>query len=239
MKKMLILVLLVSVALAGFLIAKGVWEKKPYTQWNEKEARAVLEKSPWVYVFSYGRTGEIGNNVRGIRDSEDTIPSEREFITFIHMRLFSARPIRQAYAASNAKGDAQRFEQFKAFAEQKFEDEIVISWTVSSSNPGATTVMDVTRKLYALSAGELKQETFLAANTGKKVYLKDYMPPGKDGTGAKFIFPRDVSDGVPLIDETTKSIKFQTIPFVLKNETVQIDGTFKLKDMLFDGKIEF
>ncbi len=37
------------VLLAGsLLLAKDVWEKKPYTEWSEKEALKVCNKSPWV-----------------------------------------------------------------------------------------------------------------------------------------------------------------------------------------------
>ena len=40
-------VLVVLVA-GSLLLAKDVWEKKPYTEWSEKEALKVYNKSPWV-----------------------------------------------------------------------------------------------------------------------------------------------------------------------------------------------
>jgi hypothetical protein len=41
--------LLAVLALALAARADESWRKKPYTEWNEKEVREVLEKSPWAH----------------------------------------------------------------------------------------------------------------------------------------------------------------------------------------------
>lgn len=256
MRKVFVAVCVSCLFLMSVAVAKDFWEKKAYTDWKEKEARSLLEKSPWTFEFRWGTIGDIGGGVKGsgaqapaIAGSESgskrgsisdgDIESEREMVTIIRIHLFSSRPVRQAYAALIAKGDAAKFDKMKDFANRDFGDEIVLSWTLDSKPKGVSTIFDLDKRLHSLSLAELKNDTFLATDTGKKVYIKDFVPPTNDGTGAKFIFPRVLDDGSPLLAEGVKSVKFQTIRFKLKEEEVAVDATFKVPDLLFDGKIEY
>lgn len=237
----------------GSAQAKNFWESKPYTQWKAKDAKRLLEKSPWTYEFSYGQTGNIGGNVAGMggtpdvfgqtpedaTSGADSVSSEREIVTYIRIHLFSARPVRQAFVASFADGDPAKLEKMKDFANRDFGDEIVLSWTLDSKPKGATTVMDIERALHAQALAELQNNTFLATDDGRKVYIKDYLPPTRDGTGAKFVFPRNLPDGTPLVGPETKSIKFQTKRFKMKDQEVAVDATFQIKDMNLDGRLEY
>ncbi len=65
MRGKLIVVTCLIAALTLTLAAAGFWEKKPYTQWSEKDARKMLEKSPWCYEFNWGRQSNIGSDVTG------------------------------------------------------------------------------------------------------------------------------------------------------------------------------
>jgi hypothetical protein len=241
MKRNLCLIALVAVILAGSVLAANFWEKKPYTQWSEKECRQLLQNSPWTYEFQWGRTGDIGGNVGGNNSDTATRPNdyERESVTMVRISLFSSRPVRQAYVALMAKGDAVRFEKMKDFATRDTGDEIILAWTLDSKPKRTDGLMDLERQLHALSVGELANNTFLATDTGKKVYIKDYIQPTPDGTGAKFVFPRNLEDGTPLIGPDVKTLRFQTKRFRIKDDEIGIDGTFKIGKMTIDGKLEY
>jgi hypothetical protein len=185
------------------------WDEKPYTRWKEQEARVFLEESPWCYEFRWGNIGDIGQSVRfGVN-------SEREYITIFRLALFSAQIVRQAYVAKVAKGDQRIFSRYRNFVNRDY-DEIVVAMTVDSVPQGLSSVFDVYKQLSSLRLPELINNTYLATDTGKKVYIKDYIPPTPDGTGAKFIFPRRLPDGTPLITSAEESVRFQTTTFRIK-----------------------
>jgi hypothetical protein len=252
MRGKLVVIACVVVALTLTLTGAGFWEKKPYTQWSEKDARKMLEKSPWCYEFNWGRQSPIGQDVTGppigtlpdptstpADGSRGVSDSEREFVTIVRVMLFSARPVRQAYATLIAKGDKARLEKLKDFAERDFGDEIVIAWVIDSKPKGATSVFDLDRELRALAVGELQNDTYIASSSGKKLFIKDFIPPTADGTGAKFIFPRTMPDGTPFLTAADKSFRFQTRKFKMKDDLVAVDATFKVEDLQLGGQLEF
>ncbi len=228
------------IALAGAsLSAAEYWEKKPYAKWSEKEARKMIMKSPWCVEFSWSSTGSGGSDLTQdastyepaspvgtatSRGATDTVGSEREILTIVRVMLFSSRPVRSAVAVLAAKGDAGRLQRLKDFAERDFGDEIVVAWVLDSKPKGATSVADMDRQLRALAVGELTNETFLATSSGKKVFIKDYIPPTPDGTGAKFIFPRFLPDGTRLITAADKTLRFQTKKFQMRDDDISVDA---------------
>jgi len=256
--KRLIWIALATLALAGWGAAADHWTRKPFTQWTDKEARKVLLSSPWTYEYKWGYIGDIAGNVTGQGDSE------REFLTIIRIHLFSAHTVRKAYAAIAARQNPQAEAPLTRFAEREFNDEIIVSWTLDSVPKGASSVFDIERTLRSITLSDLKNTTYLATNLGKKVYLKDYLPPPPDGTGAKFIFPRFVEPGVPLVTPDDKSIRFQTIRFQIKPKLAQdgsedwsqtqifindqrslhekelnIDATWRVKDLRIENQLDF
>ena len=235
-KKLCLLLFLASFAFLPLLGAE-VWQTKPYTEWNAKDANKLLAKSPWVYLFQWGET----NAMKKITDSaeDEEMSSEREWSVMVYVRLFTARPVRQSYVVLRCNGDKAKLEKFNDFATRDIDDEIVISWTLDSKPKGVSAFRDMDAAIRALSLADLKQDTFLATDTGKRVYIKEYHAPTPDGTGAKFIFPRTMEDGKPFITPDVKTIRFQTKKFELKTTTTSVDATFKVKDLGFGDKIEF
>ena len=243
------------VALAGAsLSAAEYWEKKPYAKWSEKEARKMIMKSPWCVEFSWSSTGSGGSDLTQdastyepaspvgtatSRGATDTVGSEREILTIVRVMLFSSRPVRSAVAVLAAKGDAGRLQRLKDFAERDFGDEIVVAWVLDSKPKGATSVFDLDRQLRSLAVGELANDTYLASSSGKKVYIKDFIQPTNDGTGAKFVFPRTMPDGAPFLTAADKSFRFQTRKFKMKDDAVAVDATFKVEDLQLAGQLEY
>jgi hypothetical protein len=84
------------------------------------------------------------------------------------------------------------------------------------------------------ATGTLKNTTYLERNDGKRVFLEQYVPPGKDGFGARFIFPRMV-DERPFL-----STEFNDVRFVSEFGTsIKLNMRFKVSDMMLDGKLEY
>ena len=97
--------------------------------------------------------------------------------------------------------------------------------------------------------------TFLSTTSGKRVYAVAYDPPGNDGLGAKYYFPRTMADGRPFITEVDREVRFETTltvttpyvpnPFLepatpepLKRRSEKIFLTFDLRKMMIEGKTE-
>jgi hypothetical protein len=81
---------------------------------------------------------------------------------------------------------------------------------------------------------KLKNTTYLERSDGKRVFIEEYTPPGKDGFGARFIFPR-MLDGKPFL-----SPEFSIVRFVSElDSTIKLRMDYKVSEMMFDGKLEF
>jgi hypothetical protein len=133
----------------------------------------------------------------------------------VYVQLFSSHPIRQALAVLAAEGDAGRLRRWREFATRDFEEEIVVSWIARSKPQGSGVLTDLMSQLRRMSLADLKQNTFLTTSSGRKVEIRDYIPPTPDGTGAKFIFPRRLPDGSPLVTPEDDELVFQTRPITL------------------------
>ncbi len=81
---------------------------------------------------------------------------------------------------------------------------------------------------------EWKNNTYLQRSDSKQLFLQEYVPPGGDHFGARFIFERK-PDGQPFVDANTKEIRFYT---KLAGGMV-VDRRFKLADMMYEGQAEY
>jgi hypothetical protein len=151
-----------------------------------------------------------------------------------HVRLFSARPVRQALARIielDQKPPADVIAKLHAFAEVKSENSIIVTVAVESNDQRAgNTVMQQFNSAFTAT---LKNNSYLQRGDGKQLFLEEYVPPGKDGFGARFIFLR-YPDEKLFITPTSGDIHFFTqLPNGLK-----IDRRFKLADMMYEGELE-
>ena len=81
--------------------------------------------------------------------------------------------------------------------------------------------------------GTLKNETYLERN-GKRLFLSEYVPPGKDGFGAKFVFSRHLDETLFIADNTGE------VRFYSKFEKgPKIDRRFKVAEMMYQGALEY
>ena len=123
--------------------------------------------------------------------------------------------------------------QLKTFAGGEFVEIIVITVTCDSSEPGAN-VQQAMSLLHSRGTADLKNNTFLETKGGKRIFLKEFQPPRQDGLGARFIFPRLV-DGNPFITPESEEIHF----VAELDGTYRLDRRYKVKEMMYDGKLEY
>jgi hypothetical protein len=223
MKKLALLMITFAVG----LWAADFWQGKPYTEWSDKDVAKMTSSSPWAKEVSIEMSGAMpggggGGKGGGKRDGGQTGASEAgggaPSLTLI-IRWVSALPVKQALVRMNFKGDAANSADVKKALDAAEPDYVVV-------------VAGLNRALVRGSADELKA-TMMAATEldikGKEpIKPKDFRILGQGKVDAVFAFPKTNA-----ITEDDKEVEFQC-----KLGTVSIKQKFRLKDMLFNGKLE-
>jgi len=254
-----------ALVLAYPLSLSAQWNKKPYTEWSEKEATKLLNDSPWCQTQAVTDTSRQSSTQTSGSGSVTAI-AEVVNVNF-RVRFLSAKSTRQAFARmmelqQKGKLPEDVAARLKAFAAADFPDYIVVTVSAESDKP-SNMLQQANATLYKLTTNELKNVCYLMVD-GKRVFLREYQPPGKDGLGARLIFPRLV-DGEPFVSQKSGDILFHaelggrsaldaTVPNTaipnrdLPNSTANRTATpfgftistrYKVKDMMFEGKLEY
>ena len=223
-------------------------EKKPWTEWSQKDAEKMLSSSPWAQIQKDTDTSEMffkptadprapGNNRAPNADArlEQGATNQSTNLNY-GIRFFSARPIRQAFVRSiqlqQKKLEPDVLERMKNFAELPATDSIIVAVTIEGTDKRA--YGKVMQLIESAVTGTLKNTTYLERNDGKRLFLEEYVPPGRDGFGARFIFLRKVDEQQFLTPE------FTDVRFVSEiASTIKLNMRFKLADMMLDGKLEY
>jgi hypothetical protein len=231
----------IAVLIALPVSLSAQWNKKPYTEWSEKDARKLLENSPWgqTQVFS-DTSDEFGTGIaRGALGTQDRSSGDYSaHYLNIRMRLLSAKPVRQAFARivtlmQKGQMNSQLDAQLKAFATQDFPDFVIISLDCDAKE-SKNEIREFKTLLDTRSITDLKNNTYISGKNGERVFIAAYQPPKNDNLGAKLIFPRLVN-GAPFITPDTDEIHFYS-EFSRK---YVLNMRYKVKDMTFDGKLEY
>ncbi len=237
---------------AGVLLAAEWWEKKPYSQWNAKEVQRMLDNSPWGKVHAVTIMNPTFTGTRDFRTT-GTGDLEREKQNLFHLHFLTAKPIRMALARRqmlDSKGQADKTE-LDRFVAQSSDQYLILALTLSSIPRGLSSESGYLSALLKLSTPDLTANTFLATKTGKRVYLVRYDPPGRDGLGAKYYFPRFMEDGRPFVTVDDAEVRFETYLTLVESGTAsgtpgefenqrtdRIWMQFDLRKMVFEGKLE-
>ena len=236
MKKLLIVLLAIYLAVSSTVAQKKL---KPWKNWSQTEAEKVLTDSPWAHPqvdmeladpnrLNRSRVVGIGNEDARTRLNEERVA--------YYIRFYSARPIRQAFIRllqlKQKDLDPQTLDRMNTFAEKQPEDSVVIA--VHVDGPDTKPIEKVMQVLRTETTGNLRSDSYLERSDGKRVYMTEYVPPGKDGVGARFVFPRKL-DGQPFLTS-----KFSTIRFISDlGNSIKFDMIFKVKEMIMDGEVEY
>ncbi|MEK6324596.1 MAG: hypothetical protein AABN33_23385 [Acidobacteriota bacterium] len=225
-----------ALMLAHPLAIAGQWNNKPYTEWSEKEAMKLLNESPWGQSHSFTDMSKMfSTGPRGLNPRQTEEANLRQ-VNF-RIRFLSARPIRKAFVRAielKQKGQLpkQFADQLKAFVTNEFRDYIVV--VVDFDSTASTGEYEQVRALFNnRTTADLKNNTYLQVG-GKRVFLDEYQSPKSDGLGARLVFPRLV-EGKPWITEASEDIHF----YCELSTTYKLDTRYKIKDMIFQGKLEY
>ena len=222
------------------LTTPAQWEKKPQSEWTEKDATKLLNDSPWGRTLTFTSPMEqFRRPVTGAQgaNSGTNLPPNALQLNF-RVRFLSSKPIRQALARvielkskGGVKGEVA--DQLKQFASGEFLEIIVVAVTVDAQDTGSN-VQQANGLLIQGSTAKFKNNTFLEIKGGKRIFIQEYQPPRPDGFGARFIFPRIV-DEKPFITPESEEIHF-VAPL---SDTYRLDRRYKIKDMMYEGKLEY
>jgi len=228
-----------------FTAALAQKSDKPWTDWNKKEVQKMLEDSPWAQTqtetdtsqqfyspTSDSRTmGSSSNDGSRLAQGATNQAVNIEYV----VRVFSARPIREALARDlmlQQNLPATAVDRLRQFAEVTSPDSIII--TVKYKSNDQRVGNNALQALAGATTASLKNTTYVQRNDGKQLFIEEYVPPGKDGFGPRFIFLRN-PDGKPFFDANSGEIhfvaQFQRIP--------KIERRFKIAGMMFQGELEF
>ena len=251
MKHSLIKTIFASIACAVLLCSSFVFARvaenqkaeKPWTEWTQKEAEKILNSSPWSQeqvdtdtremFFSPTNDGRSGRGTNPEGRLESGARNQPVNVKFI-VRFFSARPVRRALVRLmelKQKPEQDMLERMHAFANVKSDESIILTLTVESTDQRYTG--PAMQAMSSAITATLKNETYLERD-GKRHFLHEYVPPGQDGFGARFIFLRKIDDK-PFINGNSGEVRFTTkYPNGMK-----VDRRFKVGDMIYEGQIEY
>lgn len=239
---------LTALALLLALTAATAQKKdKPWTSWSKKDAEKMLNDSPWAQTQTETDTSQMfyspttDPRLTGVRNTSSTDARLGEGATNqavnvkFHVRFFSARPVRQALARIielEQKPPPDVIEKLHGFAELKSANSIIVTVTFESNDQRYSGA--AMQSFNSAVIGTLKNNTYLERSDGKHLFLEEYVPPGKDGFGARFIFLR-YPDEQPFITANIGEVRFYAqFPNGLK-----VDRRFKIADMLYEGALEY
>ena len=92
----------------------------------------------------------------------------------------------------------------------------------------------VTRAFERWKATDTDIRAYLERNDGKRVFIEEYTPPGSDGFGARFIFPRTL-DGKPFLTPEHTLVRFVSE----LDSQIKLRMDYKVSEMMLDGKLEY
>jgi hypothetical protein len=236
---------------------------KPYSKWNTDFVAKLLTDSSWSRPHALGRVfSQIESEDRVAQthfpDREQSrspvrtdparrldrgpgIAGEKEIVDSYTLRLFSALPIRQAfirqfqiankYDQMSAEEKSRLDGQFEQALKMDVSQRIMVSVTFQSNNREME--REVTRQLIQATADSLQQRAFLITDREGRIPLIDYYPPGRDGAGAKLIFPRTIN-GNPAVQPGDSEFRLE---FFVPGTDHKIFVIWKVKDLVCKGEL--
>jgi hypothetical protein len=237
-----VLMLLVFTALAVDSVT-GQKQAKSWKEWSKKDAEKILSDSPWAHPqvdtdlseMFFQPTTSSARAPNANSRLEQGATNQSTSVTY-SIRFFSARPVRQAFIRmiQLQKKDIEPdvLARMNSFAEVEAGDSIIIAVTIEGTDKRS--LGKVMQIVSSAATGTLKNTTYLERNDGKRVFLQEYVPPGRDGFGARFIFPRTV-DERPFITPQISDVRFVSE----LESTIKLNMRFKVADMMIDGKLEY
>ncbi len=122
-------------------------------------------------------------------------------------------------------------ERLHAFADVESTESIILTVSVETTDQRYSGI--AMQAMSSAITATLKNETYLERDS-KRYFLHEYVPPGSDGFGARFIFLRNV-DNKPIIDSNSGEVRFVT----KYPNGIRVERRFKVSDMMYEGELEY
>lgn len=221
--------------------ALGQKTSEVWTEWSKKDAEKVLSSSPWAQTqvetdlteMFYSPTPNRGGlNAAGRAQQGAT---NQEVTLSFHIRFFSARPIRQALARLyqlQRQPVGEELQGLESFANAVPEKVIIV--TVSYESSDGRTAGRAMQIFESAITATLKNKAYLERKDGTRVFLQEYVPPGKDGFGARFVFPRFLQER-PFITNDSGEVRF----YAELAEAMKVNMRFSVSQMKYNNQLEY
>lgn len=237
MKKILcaVVIILWLVLAIGSTAQTKPWTRS-FAEWSIKDITKVLNDSPWAQTQVVSDTSAMTYNPSQLGGTHQ-VQSTNYYIRFL-----SAKPIRQAlYRTMELSGKAsqEQLDQARKFVDREFQDSIVVTVLFESADPQYNA--QAFSAFSKVITSTLQNNTYLEVKTGRRLFLQEYQPPGPDGLGAKFIFPR-LYNGEPFVNPGDKIIRFVVRWEPSSNARLlgmNLNMQFKVADMMYNGVLEY
>ena len=246
MKSRPIIICIMAVIGATALLSADFWQKKKFSEWNEKEVAKILSDSPWarkvsakVPSGSEGRGGRGGMDIGGGSPSDggdmggggggkrgggasDILPPAPSGVPTIDIVVWwhSALPIKQAIARYRLKDEAGASAEAAKILAQEEEYHIVgligIPQRLAGPKPE---VLKSAAVLNVRNVPPIEPAGVRVENTPGRVNIFLFFPKHQPGAHAF-------------------KVEDSEVELVVKSPTIQFKQKFKLNDMVFDGKLE-
>ncbi len=222
---------LVALAVAaGSASAADFWEKKKYTEWSRKEVQKMLNDSPWARPVEFHPPAGGGDDEdkpgRAICEgcsggSRRSGAPDLQQSVLVTVRWQSALPVKQAMVRGRFGDEAANSPEAAKFLERQEPYYVVavvgIPAHVLSGSP---------ERFKAGARLKLKNKPPLPAADVRAEPYREHLAT------VYFAFPR-TQQGAPSI-----SLEDAEVEFALELGSNDIEKKFRLKEMVFDGKLE-
>ncbi len=203
------------------IAAADFWAVRPFTEWTDKEARSIIEGSPWAAIISVALppagpvpSGDIAGGGRGGgRGGDDSFgPGPRRVRVNISWR--SALPVKQALVRTQLKPGGVPSADNLAFLAQAEQYYVIAVQGLPPQyvRPGDGAIV----------------ESFLR-RSGKPPIAAQQAGSQASAGGATLLI------GFPRTEAIT--VEDGDVEFLAKFDGLEVKRKFKLKDMLFGGTL--
>ena len=254
MRRSLFTVLIVLGLGAWVLSAAEFWEKKKFSEWNEKEVRKILSDSPWcrpveIRLDTAGGARMAGGGGRGRRGGGGgggfadastgsmggtdesmgggmgrgagsmSMPEAAPTIT-VYVRWRTALPVKQALVRARFGDEAANSPDAAKFLSAQETHHII-------------EIAGIPMPMLRIKPDQLKAGAQLRIKDKPPIQAVD-LKAGREENRVNLylIFPRE-QNGTPVI-----ALEDKEVEVFLKAGPLDIRRKFRLKDMIFEGKLE-
>jgi len=204
-------------AVALLLLVDPFWQAKPPMDWTDTELAQILTDSPWAQMAAQPGKAQVGKNAGQGQ--------------LIQVYVLTAAPIAKAVAERERRIELRRPGTAKALAGDPLSEERSV-WLADNRERQMIIAVRVGNNTAFSSAEETRQmEQDSAMDLGRlRVKLSAYFPPTASNPYLYLAFPRQPVTAADKI--VTFELYLPGVPGPYRTVT------FKVKDMLVDGKVE-